>query len=72
MASQLFMMFAPLEGWREVRSRPPRAIDYAQVLKELSDVHFPTPNKSCWFKTISAAQAASLYAAFPADEARAS
>ena len=30
------------------------AIDYAQVLKELSDVHFPNANKSRWSKTISA------------------
>jgi hypothetical protein len=36
------MMFAPLEGWREVKVTDRHAaIDYAQVLKELSDVHFP-------------------------------
>ena len=53
--ANLFMMFAPLEGWREVKVTDHHAaVDYAQVLKELSDVHFPTPNKSCWLKTISA------------------
>ncbi len=40
--ANLFMLFAPLEGWRHVKVTARRtAIDYAQVLKELSDVHFP-------------------------------
>jgi DDE superfamily endonuclease len=39
--ASLFMLFAPLEGWRDVKVTERRtAIDYAQVLKELSDVHF--------------------------------
>jgi hypothetical protein len=39
--ANLFMMFAPLEGWRhiEVTDRH-AAVDYAQVLKDLADVHF--------------------------------
>src|SRR5271166_2788675 len=40
--ANLFMMFAPLEGWRHVKVTDHHAaVDYAQVLKELSDVHFP-------------------------------
>ena len=40
--ANLFMMFAPLEGWRHVTVTERRtAIHYANVLKDLSDVHFP-------------------------------
>ena len=40
--ANIFMMFAPLEGWRKVKvTGHHAALDYAQVLKELSDVHFP-------------------------------
>jgi hypothetical protein len=44
--ANLFMMFAPLEGWRRVKITDRHAAgDYAQVLKELSDVHFPDAEK---------------------------
>jgi len=44
--ANLFMMFAPLEGWRDVRVTDQRAaVDYAQVPKELSDTHFPQTSK---------------------------
>ena len=40
--ANLFMMFAPLEGWRHVKVTDRHAaVDYAQVLKELSDTHYP-------------------------------
>ena len=70
--ANLFMLFAPLEGWRhiEVTDRH-TAIDYAHVLKDLADRHFPH------VKTIVLVQdnlnihsKASLYEAFPASEAR--
>ena len=39
--ANLFMMFAPLEGWRHVKVTERRtAIDYAHALKDLSDIHF--------------------------------
>jgi hypothetical protein len=40
--ANLFMRFAPLEGWRhvEVTGRH-TALDYAHLLKELSTLHFP-------------------------------
>jgi hypothetical protein len=39
--ANLFMMFAPLEGWRHVKVTDRHtAVDYAHVLKELADVHF--------------------------------
>ena len=70
--ANLFMMFAPLEGWRRVKVTDRRtAIDYAHVLRDLADVHFARA------KTITLVQdnlnthaAASLYEAFPAAEAR--
>jgi hypothetical protein len=44
--ANLFMMFAPLEGWRHVKVTDRHtALDYAQVLKELSDTHFPNAKK---------------------------
>ena len=40
------MIFAPLEGWRCVKVTDRHtAVDYAQVLKELSDTHFPDARK---------------------------
>ncbi len=52
-AANLRMMFAPLEGWRRVKATDRHAAaDYAQVLKELSECIFPTPNKSGWSGTI--------------------
>lgn len=44
--ANLFMMFAPLEGWRHVKVTDRHAAaDYAQVLKDLSDTHFPGAKK---------------------------
>jgi DDE superfamily endonuclease len=70
--ANLFMMFAPLEGWRRVKVTDRHAAaDYAQVLKELSDVHFPDAEQiSLVQDNLSTHTAASLYAAFPAPEAR--
>ena len=45
--ANLFMLFAPLQGWRHVEVTDRRtAVDYAQVLKALSDRHFPAASKS--------------------------
>jgi hypothetical protein len=70
--ASLFMMFAPLEGWRRVKVVDRHAaIDYAQVLKELSDEHFPEAAKIVLVQdNLSTHTPASLYAAFPAAEAR--
>ena len=39
--ANLFMMFAPLEGWRHVEVTDRHtAVDYAHVLKELADRYF--------------------------------
>ena len=44
--ANLFMLFAPMEGWREVKDTDRHtAIDFAQLLKEVSDVHFSDAEK---------------------------
>ena len=48
--ANLFMMFAPLEGLArhvEVTDRH-TAVDYAQILKDLSDKHFPNVSQIIW------------------------
>jgi hypothetical protein len=70
--AHLFMMFAPLEGWRCVKVADRHAaVDYAHVLKDLSDTHFPRAAKIVLVQdNLSTHTPASLYAAFPAAEAR--
>jgi hypothetical protein len=70
--ANLFMLFAPLEGWRDVTVTDQRAaVDYAQVLKALSDTHFPRASKIVLVQdNLSTHKPASLYQAFPAVEAR--
>jgi hypothetical protein len=70
--ANLFMIFAPLEGWRHVKvTERHTAVDYAQILKELSDTHFPEANKIVLVQdNLNTHKPASLYEAFPAAEAR--
>ena len=70
--ANLFMMFAPLEGWRHVEVTDRHtAVDYAQILKELSDTHFPAAKKIVLVQdNLNTHKPASLYEAFPAPEAR--
>ena len=70
--ANLFMMFAPLEGWRHVKvTERHTAVDYAQVLKELSDTYFPDASKIILVQdNLNTHKPASLYEAFPAAEAR--
>ena len=70
--ANLFMLFAPLEGWRHVEVTDRRtARDYAQVLKDLSDTHLPAAKKIVLVQdNLSTHKPASLYEAFPAAEAR--
>jgi DDE superfamily endonuclease len=70
--ANLFMMFAPLEGWRHVKVTDRHtALDYAAVLKELSDTHFPKADKIVLVQdNLNTHTPASLYQAYPAAEAR--
>ena len=70
--ANLFMMFAPLEGWRCVKVTDRRAaVDYAHVLKDLAAVHFAKAETIVLVQdNLNTHAAASLYQAFPAAEAR--
>jgi hypothetical protein len=70
--ANIFMTFAPLEGWRNASVTNHRAVvDYAQALKERSDVRFPDAKQIVWVKdNLSTHTAALLCAAFPPEEAR--
>jgi hypothetical protein len=70
--ANLFMMFAPLEGWRHVKVTDRHtAVDYAHVLKDLADTHFAHAKTIVLVQdNLSIHSKASLYEAFPAVEAR--
>jgi len=65
--ANLFMLFAPLEGWRHVEVTDHHAaVDYAQVLKDLSDTHFPHASKIVLVQdNLSTHKPASLYEPSP-------
>ena len=66
--ANLFMMFAPLEGWRHVKVTDRHtAVEYAHVLKELADVHFANAKTVVLVQdNLNIHAKASLYEAFPA------
>ena len=70
--ANIFMMFAPLEGWRHVKVTDRHtAVDYAHVLKELADRHFANAKNIVLVQdNLNIHSKSSLYEAFPAVEAR--
>jgi hypothetical protein len=70
--ANLFMLFAPLEGWRHVEVTERRtAVDYANILRDLSDIHFPHAEKIVLVQdNLNTHAPASLYEAFEPVEAR--
>ena len=70
--ANLFMLFAPLEGWRHVEVTDRHtAVDFAHMLRDLSDAHFPGATKIVLMEdNLNTHKPASLYEAFPAAEAR--
>ena len=68
----LFVVCEPLGGWRHVTVSARRTrIDWAHCGKDLLDVHYPTPSRSCWCKTTPNTHTpASLHAAFAPAEAK--
>ena len=70
--ANLFMMFAPLEGWRHIKvTERHTAVDYAHVLKDLADLHFSSAKTIVLVQdNLNIHSKASLYEAFPAAEAR--
>ena len=69
--SALFMFFAPLDGWRHVEVTDTRtACDWAHQIKQLVDVHYPNAEViRLVMDNLNTHTTASLYKAFPAEEA---
>jgi hypothetical protein len=70
--SNLFMIFAPLEGWRhvEVTDRRP-SVDFAHCLKDVVDVHFAEAEQIVLVSdNLNTHEPAALYEAFAPAEAR--
>jgi len=70
--SNLFMFFAPLEGWRDVKVTNQRtAIDFAHCMRDLVDVHFPDAEKVVVvMDNLNTHKISSLYKAFDPVEAK--
>jgi DDE superfamily endonuclease len=70
--ANLFMMFAPLEGWRHVKVTDQRtAVDFAHVLKDLSDIHFASAARIVLLQdNLNTHKPSALYEAFAPAEAR--
>ena len=70
--SNLFMIFAPLQGFRHVEVTDRRtSIDFAHICRDLVDVHFPDAEKiTLVCDNLNTHKPASLYKAFQADQAR--
>ncbi len=70
--ANMFMLFAPLEGWRHVEVTAQRtAVDYAHILRDLSDIHFASAAKIVLLQdNLNTHARSSLYEAFPPEEAR--
>ena len=70
--ANLFMMFAPLEGWRHVKVTDQRtAVDFAHAVRDLSEIHFAKAHRITLMQdNLNTHTPASLYETFPAAEAR--
>ena len=70
--SNLFMLFAPLEGWRRVEVTERRTrVDWAQVIKKLVDEDYPDKERIVLvMDNLNTHHPASLYEAFQPAEAR--
>ena len=70
--ANLFMIFAPLEGWRHVEVTDRRTtVDYARILKDISDERFPNAEKIVLVQdNLNTHNPAALYEAFPPEQAR--
>jgi transposase len=70
--SNLFMFFAPLEGWRHVKVTDRRTrLDWAEAMRELVDEHFPQAKRiTVVMDNLNTHSPISLYQAFAPQEAR--
>jgi hypothetical protein len=70
--ANLFLVCEPLRGWRQVRVSDRRTrLDFASFVRELVDVHYPQAERVVLvMDNLNTHSPASLYEAFPPDEAR--
>ena len=70
--SNLFLFFEPLRGWRHVEVTDQRtARDWAHQIQQLVDVHYPEAERIVLvMDNLNTHSPASLYKAFPPEEAR--
>jgi hypothetical protein len=70
--SNLFIFFAPLEAWRHIKVTDRHTmVDFAHCMRDLADVHFPEAEKIVLvMDNLNTHKLASLYEAFPPEEAR--
>lgn len=70
--SNLFMLFAPLQGWRHVKVTDRHTkVDWAELIKQLVDEHFPQKRKIVLvMDNLNTHKLSSLYEAFEPTEAR--
>jgi len=70
--ANMFMFFAPLEGWRHVKVTDRRTmIDFAHCMRDLVDIHFPQANKiTVVMDNLNTHKLSALYLAFTPLEAR--
>ncbi len=69
--SNLFMLFAPLKGWRHVKVTDRHTkVDWAHLIKELVDVHYPDKKIILVMDNLNTHKLGSLYEAFTPEEAR--
>ena len=70
--ANLFMMFEPLAGRRHVKVTERRtAVEYASAVRDLVDVHYPDAETVVLVQdNLNTHKPASLYEAFPPEEAR--
>jgi len=70
--SNLFMFFAPLDGWRRVKVTDRRTkIDWAWAMRELVDEHFPQAKRiTVVMDNLNTHSPSSLYEAFRPEEAK--
>lgn len=69
--ANLFLMFEPLRGWRQVNVTKQRTqLDFAEVVRELADDIYPEAQKIVLvMDNLNTHRIASLYEAFPPEEA---
>ena len=69
--SNLFMLFAPVNGWRRVEVTERRTkTDWARLIRQLVDQDFPGKRIVLVMDNLNTHHPASLYKAFPPEEAR--